>query len=241
LRKAVNRSKTTLVGVDGCHGGWLAVIERPGRPLSARVYTTFAELVAAFPGSARIAVDIPIGLPVKGPRQCELDARQRLGRPRMSSVFPVPLRACLKAMSYEEACRIRFRIEGKKMSKQAYGILPKIWEVDCYLTSQLAAQRRIAEVHPELSFAAWNEGGAMEYNKKKPDGSAERRTLIERLWPDQINPLREGLRGKDYAPDDLHDAFAALWSVRRWAEGMAEELGDWKARDGKGLRMIIVV
>jgi len=231
----------TLVGVDGCPGGWLAVIVHPRRALAARVFATFADLVESVGASARIGIDIPIGLPEKGARQCELDARQLLGRPRMSSVFPVPPRACLRAESYDDACLIRYEIDGKKMSKQAYGILPKIREVDEYLTAHSRVASRVVEVHPELSFATWNRNCAMVHNKKNAEGKAERRRLIDKVWPGQMNRLRGTLKGEDYALDDLHDAIAALWSVRRWVADEGDEVGDIKARDGKGLGMRMVV
>ncbi len=66
-----------------------------------------------------IAIDIPIGLPETGPRECDVLARRLLGRARASSVFPAPIRAVLGAKDYQQACAIRHKIEGKKMSKQA--------------------------------------------------------------------------------------------------------------------------
>ena len=42
--------------------GGLAIIERPGVALTAHVMRRFSELFSAVTTSARIAVDIPIGL-----------------------------------------------------------------------------------------------------------------------------------------------------------------------------------
>jgi len=219
------RRGATVLGVDGCHGGWLAVISRPALPVIARVYGSFAELIASVDSTARIGVDIPMGLPDHGARACELEARQRLGRARKSSDFPAPPRQCLTAQSYEEACQLRFRIEGKKMSRQAYGILPKIREVDGYLTRHPETRRRIAEVHPEVSFAAWCGGNGMSHSKKSAAGKAERGVLISKEWPGAVERLRVALRGQDYVLDDLHDAFAALWSTNRWLSGKGVFLG----------------
>lgn len=166
-----------------------------------------------------------MGLPDRGARACEIEARRRLGSPRMSSVFPAPPKKCLDAKSYEQACQIRFLLDGKKMSRQAYGILPKIREVDRYLQRHPAARRRIAEVHPEVSFAAWQGGGGLIHSKKSAAGRAERRALIDQIWPETVDRLRLELRGQDYLLDDLHDAFAALWSTRRWILGTGQFLG----------------
>jgi predicted RNase H-like nuclease len=228
------------VGVDGCPGGWLAVTEAPDGSLTARVVATFAALIRSLPSTAVFGVDIPIGLPEEGARQCEKDARRLLGRPRMSSVFSAPLRACLVAMKYEEACGIRFQIEGKKMSRQAFGILSKIREVDDELATDTSLAARVIEVHPEVSFLLMNGGAPMRDRKKSADGKAERRALLEAQWPDCIEAMRASLRGQDYALDDLHDAMAALWSARRWGSCKARVLSDPVARDRAGLPMRIV-
>jgi len=219
------RPGKTLVGVDGCHGGWLAVISRPQGLVEARVCGTFAEVVASVNSTACFGVDIPMGLPEFGARACELEARRRLQRPRKSSVFAAPPRECLSAQTYEQACQIRYRIEGKKLSRQAYGILPKIREVDRYLARHAEARRRIAEVHPEVSFAIWKGGSGLAHSKKTAEGKLERRALIEQLWPGTVDQLRLALRGRDYLLDDLYDAFAALWSTSRWLRGEGEFLG----------------
>lgn len=181
-----------------------------------------------------------MGLPDAGARECEREARQILGRQRMSSVFSAPLRRCLAATSYQEACGIRARIEGKKMSRQAYGILPKIREVDRLLRRDPRLQRRVVEVHPEVSFAIWNGGHAMKHSKKSLPGRAERCALIERVWPGMVDRARESLRGKGCARDDLVDAFAALWTLRRWVVGKALILGDPTCEDRHWLVMRIV-
>ena len=229
-----------MVGIDGCPGGWLAVSMTEGSARRARIYATFRELLDEFPADAQFGIDIPMGLPAIGPRACEREARQRLGRPRSSSVFSAPLRDCLAATTYEEACEIRFGIEGKRMSRQAFGILPKIREVDTALAEHPEWVPRVIEVHPEVSFACWNHGSPMAHRKKSAEGKAERRALIESVWPGELDRVRPLLKGGKYALDDLHDAFAALWTVRRWVAGSATTLGRVSEKDGNGLPMRIV-
>jgi predicted RNase H-like nuclease len=230
-----------LVGVDGCHGGWLAVISSADAPVIAQVYRSFAELMTSVSSATHVGVDIPMGLPNSGARACELEARRLLGRPRMSSVFPTPPKACLRAETYREACQIRLRIDGKQLSLQAYGILPKIREVDRYLARNAQARRRIAEVHPEASFATWQGGGGLTHGKKTAAGKAERMALIERRWPRAVDRARTALRGQDYALDDLHDAFAVLWSVGRWVRGEGKFLGSHQSVDRGGRPVGILV
>lgn len=79
---------------------------------------TAEELFAQDPAPAVLGVDIPIGLADEGARHCDKEARRVLGQPRASSVFPAPIRPVLAAECWEEACTIRERAAGKRMSKQ---------------------------------------------------------------------------------------------------------------------------
>src|SRR5687767_14622947 len=92
------------VGVDGCKAGWLAVT-RSGLDLDYAICTNIGEVVNAFPKALRILIDVPIGLPWPGVpmRPCDELARSLLGRPRGSSVFPVPCREALAASDVDEA------------------------------------------------------------------------------------------------------------------------------------------
>lgn len=232
-----------LVGVDGCPDGWLCVVEeRPGE-LRAEVHLDFADTVAGPSGDALLAVDIPIGLSDAGPRACDRAARVLLGRPRMSSVFSAPVRGVLGLPSYEEASEAHRRIDGRGMSRQAYGIARKIGEVDAVLRSGPPSLReRVVEVHPEVSFFLWNGGRPMRHPKKRAAGAAERRALVDSVWPGAVERLTAQLdeTGRRYGADDLLDALAALWSARRVGAGTARTLPENPPSDRFGLPMRIV-
>lgn len=232
---------SVIAGVDGCPGGWLAVSLNPDQEVSGEIYPDAAELLARFGPSALIAIDIPIGLPNLGARACDIEARKKLGRPRMSSVFPAPLRCCLAAKTYEEASELRFSAEGKKLSRQTFGILAKVEQIDTQLRADKALAARLIEVHPEVCFSEWNGKTPMQDNKRKVAGKDERLALIEREWPGAVERLRNKFRGLHYAADDLHDAFAALWTARRFVRGEARTLGPDNERDDCGFPMRIVV
>ena len=86
------------VGVDGAKGAWVAVELREGADgacTGARSFRTFAELVAAYPEAAVIAVDIPIGQRDPAARAAGDAAARAMVGPRRSSVFPTPARAVL--------------------------------------------------------------------------------------------------------------------------------------------------
>ena len=68
---------------------------------------------------------------------------------------------------------------GGVLTQQAFHLLPKIRQIDELLrTSGLCDW--IREVHPEISFALWNGGQPVRFNKKKPKGWRERERLIAR-------------------------------------------------------------
>jgi predicted RNase H-like nuclease len=103
-------------------------------------------------------------------------------------------------------------------------------------------RERVVEVHPEVSFCLWNGGRAMRHSKKRAEGRAERRALIDAVWPGAVERLRARLNGsgRRYGIDDLYDALAALWSARRVRAGTARTLPDDPPTDRFGLPMRIV-
>src|SRR5581483_1101280 len=126
---------------------------------------SFKDVLNLTPAPKVIAIDIPIGLldsPQIGGRECDREARRLLKHPRASSVFSPPIRKILPARQFSRALGI---------SIQAFGILPKIREVDEQMRPEL--QGRVHEAHPELSFYHLA-GRAMQYNKKTPEGREER-------------------------------------------------------------------
>jgi predicted RNase H-like nuclease len=167
------------------------------------------------------------------------DLGHRLLGKRRSSVFTVPVRACLSAGSYEEASALHREADGRGLSRQAWGILAKIREVDAYLRDSKSSALRIFEVHPEVSFARWG-NAPMAYRKAKPEGRAEREALIDQEWHSQREVLCGHPWGPGVRPDDLNDALAALWTARRIARGTAIEMPSSSVYDASGLPMRIV-
>ena len=214
-----------VAGIDGCPCGWLCLIkDLPTGTVQARVLANISDLLALDPRPEAVVVDVPIGLTDAGPRKCDLEARAHLKAPRSSSVFPAPIRPTLVAKTYAQACQIGQKVDGRKLSQQAWAILPKIQEVDSFLRSDASLQRRVREVHPEVCFWAWNRNKAMSHRKKSAAYAVAQGSLP---------------RGK-YGNDDLLDAFAALWSAERVAAGKALLLPATPPIDSCGLRMEMV-
>jgi predicted RNase H-like nuclease len=230
-----------VAGVDGCRGGWLCVASADaGAPLAALVAEAFDALLDWLPAETVVAVDMPIGLASRGARRCDLEARRYLGPGRGSSVFPAPLRGVLPAASYEDACGRRETIDGRRMSRQAFGLLRRVRELDALVSAAPALQRHVRECHPEVSFQRWA-GHRMPHAKKSAPGRAERAALIDAEWPGERARLTAGLPRGGFQLDDLHDAFAALWTARRIHDGSATMFPSSPERDACGLAMEIVV
>ena len=90
------------IGVDGAKSGWLAVWWQPAA-LGYRLFPDAMSLVEAHRAARVIAVDIPIGLPERGGRRADIEARKFVGGRRASSVFSSPVRGILDATCQPEA------------------------------------------------------------------------------------------------------------------------------------------
>lgn len=230
--RAYPRPGSLIVGLDGCRGGWIAAVEEHG---ITRLHV-LGSLEDLFGDPALIAavIDVPIGLPESGPRTCDLVARRLLRAPRSSSVFPTPLRSMLPARDQAEASRLRLEAEGKRCSVQLAAILPKIREVDGLLNPE--RQAKVREGHPEVSFAIMNGGQSMSHPKRRSTGRKERIGLLRRHFPDVLTALKEAGR----FAEDAVDAYAMLWTARRFVAGASRTIPVAPDVDQRGLRMEIV-
>ena len=194
-------SDQNIVGVDGAKGGWVACPSKG--PIE--LFSSFTALVRAYPG-ARFLVDIPQGLTNKEERDLEGIIRSRL-KGRSSSVFSVPSRRAVYASTYEAACNINTKLQGKKLSLQAWYICPKIREVDQALLATKSWQRRIYEAHPELCFYDW--AGELLAPKKTKAGQQQRLKLLSGLQPEMKTRYSDAIKKiprRLAAVDDILDA-----------------------------------
>ena len=236
--------KAKFVGVDGCKAGWLTVGFADGA-YEVDVFPTFGELVGHYEGASIILVDIPIGLRGHGPeeRLCDTEARKRLGSPRSSSVFPVPVRQALRQPTYQAASQANHRIRGKKISKQTWAIAPKIAEVDDVMrTHAVGGGTAIREIHPELCFWALNRQKPMGNRKKETEGIRERVGVLERHEPRTRDILSAGLEASRAAAaaDDILDALAAAVTARLGYPDSLQTVPDTPPEDEFGLPMEMV-
>ncbi|MGC1185506.1 MAG: DUF429 domain-containing protein [Candidatus Dormiibacterota bacterium] len=206
-----------LIGADGCPGGWMVALDYTDHTELVRWNTAQLASVTRRDSVRAAVFDIPIGLPISGSRACDREARKLLGRYRSSSVFPAPLRPMLAAESYAQALRIHRAIDGQGCSRQAYGILAKVTEVD-----ELVRHHRVEHIyegHPELAFQALSGGPPPAASKHTREGRLVRWQL---LLPD-FPALAQFDPGPAASTDSL-DAYACLWTARRIAAGQASWL-----------------
>jgi predicted RNase H-like nuclease len=231
-----------LAGVDGCPAGWIAAFTRCGE-VHIEVLPRFADVLAR---AALIAVDIPIGLPERaghGGRAAENAVRPLLGA-RQSSVFSVPSRTAVYAQDYASACAEALATSDppRKVSKQLFHIAPKIREVDTALRADRAAAARVFEVHPELAFWRLNGSRALDEPKKvkgrcyEPGLALRRSLLIAGGIPETVV---NAAAPKGAGPDDLLDALACAYVVRRLRRAEAVSFPALPERDAYGLPMAI--
>ncbi|HXQ52966.1 MAG TPA: DUF429 domain-containing protein [Stellaceae bacterium] len=219
-------ARPRFVGIDGSRSGWIAVILDEAGRLHCRALAHIDE-VASFEAE-RVLIDIPIGLPPRGRRDCDLEARTLLGAAR-SRVFLDARRPLLDFEDYHVA-NAWAKSDGHGISRQLWAILPKIAEVDRFITP--ARQDAIYEAHPELAFMRLNGGGVLP-PKKKPEGHQRRRDLVLAAGIVEIDAWLSQ-RPSDVGADDVLDACALALAARD-----PIRLPCAVATDEKGLRMDI--
>lgn len=229
------------LGVDGCKHGWIAVFAGNNGELDCSIHPTMAAVIHAPPDAQRIFVDIPIGLPWRDcpARPCDRLARQRLGRPRASSVFPAPSRKACKAGNEEQARLDNQAVIGKSLSQQAWCICRKIAEVDDLLLCNTAARHLVSEIHPEVCFWALNGQQAMRHAKKTKQGVQERLDVLSRREPQADRLLQKALAEWPKAViqvDDVLDALVAHLTARAPGSSL-QPLRGVPGVDEKGLPM----
>lgn len=221
----MNRTVITA-GADACRlskkkKGWAIVELEDGAFRDADFTPTLAAYLEQFTGDL-VAVDIPIGLPDKGKRRADGEAKKFVGS-RHSSVFYTLTRKALEAPDIMAARRVQ------KVSPFAYALRSKILEVDELLDA--AEREKIIEFHPEVSFCAL----CNRYldSKKTWNGQAQRRRILNHMGV-ELPPELPADAGR-VPPDDLFDAAAGALTaqavIRETAEFLpAEEEGDRSKR-----------
>ena len=247
--------KSEYVGVDGCPSGWFSVGFDSLGGYELKVFPAFSELLGYYSEASLVLVDIPIGLPEgSGGRKCDQEARDKL-KSRRSSVFSAPTRQTVEQAARSpgdynyakmiEQCATKTECspEGRKISKQAFAIAPKIAQVDKLLRCRDSkATPKVREVHPEVCFWALNGQKAMQFNKKEPEGEKLRIHILEQFEPRTRAMYGEACRrfvGGGVGKDDILDALVAAVTAR-CCHGRLRTIPECPPTDCKGLPMEMV-
>ncbi len=237
---------TKSVGVDGCKGGWVACVldDAHARSVWFEVYPDLSSLWRSHGDAALVLVDIPIGLPERGVRSCDLAAKRILGRYN-SRVFLTPPRRVLGCEGYPEANVLcRELADGRGLMKQLWAIAPKICEADALLLSEPSARGVLRECHPEICI--WGLRGQMlQENKRTPEGAAARLALLNAHLTglgDKISTYVSQHSKKVLGLDDVVDAALAALTARLCLDHpeRARTLPVHPDVDGKGLSIEMV-
>lgn len=236
------------LGLDGCRGGWVVVALNAKAPPSITAIPSIDALLSM--SFTRAAIDIPIGLPASGLRECDRLARKVLAE-HSARVFTGVRRDLLGCSHFSrnefDAANKQLKAAGQSgISIQLWNILPKVKEVDVVIRSNGSLSERVREVHPELVFRRLN-GGRPVPKKKDPDGLKERLDLLRDAGlahVDEWISRQERRRMTDLLqrsqmsvqPDDILDACAAALAANRPAGCLPD--GD-APRDDCGLPMQI--
>lgn len=222
-------------GLDACRAGWILC------RLTASARSPAFELLENWPNdifdrTVVMTVDMPIGLPKSGRRQCDLEARRLLPPRARSRVFMDLRRPLLECADYGEANR-RARRDGHGLSRQAWNLHPRLREVDAFITPE--RQERSLEAHPELVFHRLNDWRPVA-RKKTAEGRDQRLSLLARAGLQQVEDAIPSVPRRQAAEDDFLDAaacaLAASWFARNQGRQVPAGSGE---TDSRGLRMEI--
>jgi predicted RNase H-like nuclease len=107
-------------------------------------------------------------------------------------------------------------------------------------------QTRVIEVHPELSFLALNNGGAIPHRKQSKQGEHRRERLLQGVFADfsvttvlEHSNMKTRPKGLRLEPNDINDAFVAAWTACRHLASLSSVIPSQGQVDSRGLRMEI--
>ena len=212
-----------VAGVDGCRGGWIIVYSN-NNLLQGEMLKDINELLdfQRRVNIARIAIDIPVGLPAKEKIYRNVDKKAKeLLKERSSSVFFAPIAELVKykeeydyQKDYKEICEESIRLTGKKISRQIFCIFNKLQDVEKHKDRMI--KNGFIEFHPELCWKNINS------SKKKASGYKERLKEIAselNMAEEEVDNFIKSIRNnrcKIIAKDDVIDALCGLIVAKKY-------------------------
>ena len=227
-----------VVGADGCKGGWAAVA-LTGDRVDVHVFPTVSDLFAAHADAELFIIDMPIGLPESPEDMRPEKAARRLLSGKASSIFNCPCRQAVYA-DQKEASAVNKAVLGKALPAQSLGLIPKIRELDKYLTAHPDIRPRVLESHPELCFAMLSGSPVLE-SKHTSEGQQKRLDILSPLCPTVRGAVEHaGFPKSKAALDDLIDAACLAVVAHLSLERPLKTLPERPQKDARGLTMQMV-
>ena len=236
----MNLNDGLYIGVDGCRGGWITCILDHGE-LRLERFDSLEVLACHYPEFDAFLIDMAVGLRSSADQLRPDDlARKELGQ-KSSSIFPIPCRQAVYADSEEKQKQANIRILGKSLSKQTVHIIPKIRQLDVFLSHHPEYKNRILESHPEVDFARLN-GSVVLTRKKEYPGLSDRAAILKKYLPGKdFSGIWEMAKKLQCNPDDLLDAACLAVTAALAASGMCETIPAEPEQDENGLYMKLTI
>ena len=230
---------TFFLGADGCMGGW--IVAALGSTLRIERLSSIGEILETYPGYSTFLIDMVIRLRDSAKQLRPDDIARKELKPRGSTLFPVPSKEAVYKDTYEEQKKANIKTLGKSLSRQASAIIPKIREIDEYLSSHPEFKNRIDESHSELDFARLN-GSILLTRKKDAAGIDERLKVIKHYIPGiRIPDLYAKAKELRCNADDIADAICLAVTAKLKSEGLCETIPENQEMDNNGLYMKLTV
>ena len=237
-----------IAGIDGCHFGWVVASRINESIPKIQLFKDFQSILNSFADFDVIVVDMPIGLvkkdytpnnilqnnPKNGRRDADIIAKRILSEfGRDGSVFYTPELEVVDYLiannvdlgygNYENVSNVFQEIVSHKISKQTFGIIKKIIEINSIVTNNVT---NIYEFHPEIT---WIKTCGMKKldSKKSKDGKRQRLESLTDKLPKIRRDTLENLiyrssykKSKDVSKDDIIDALSGLLVAEKIFNGL---------------------
>lgn len=230
-----------IAGVDGCHFGWVVASRINENIPQIQLFEDFQCVLNSFADFDVIVVDMPIGLVSlrenNGRRKADTEAKCILSKVgRSGSIFYPPVQEVLDELSvqqtiyndenYKEACIVSKKKTGRLLSRQTFGLLKKIKEIDEIDEKKM---KNVWEFHPEITWIKTCSIASISYKKTREGYEQRLKCLCDRLGiiDEKLTSLIEQARKKhckDVAKDDILDALAGLLVAKRIFSGKSKTI-----------------
>ncbi|MGN0485501.1 MAG: DUF429 domain-containing protein [Lachnospiraceae bacterium] len=166
---------------------------------------------------------------------------RRLIVPRTSTIFAVPSRQAVYEESQEAQIKANMAALGKSLAKQTMAIIPKMRELDLFLSTHEQYKNLLKESHPEVCFSRLN-GAVVREKKSDPDGCKKRVRILSAYLPNLSEEfVTEKAKERKCNADDILDAICLAVTANLDLQSETEVLPKQVMTDDHGLRMQMII